>query len=137
MLFYRIARPCSHPLLADHPPLGPYQTTFSCKSDPFEYNIIRDMVDEHCSDWDGHPIPSNDSLGEFFYDEYCGFRDMESLESWFRDWLYKLSLIGFRLYVYKVPEDCIRHGEYQSLAKIRESKLLFSSEIPWRVYESV
>jgi hypothetical protein len=96
-------------------PAGPY---IGRSHLDFENDMASDHTDE-C-----HPSPINDGLGWPTSDEYCGFSAISDLTEWFGGWLGQLSDAGYLMHVYDVPDEHVRQGHYQVLAKLELGTLV-------------
>lgn len=115
MLFYRVAKG------DDKIPEGPYNRNTRYDDEDTDH-VLSELNIAHCDF--AHPTPQLDGIGYIEQEEYCGFIDMDSLRTWFGDWVKDLAAVGFELLVYKVPIDEVRIGGSQAVAAIKSDQLV-------------
>lgn len=118
MLVYRVATAERMPYGV---PGGPYNGP---ETDEWQ----KDMAWAHSNR--DHPNPYDDGgLHGILDDEFCAFASMELLTSWFKDWLDKLHEAGYLKHVYDVPDEHVRFGEKQVVAKLKLGALVRTEPI--------
>lgn len=107
-------------------PIGPYRVEDLRYRD--RYDALCDVSDDLGSDHmdDEHPSPwFEPALGHYIADEECCcFTSLRRMRSWFKGWRRKLHEVGFELWVYEVPEEYVRRGDYQAVFEIDEAALV-------------
>lgn len=72
-----------------------------------------------------HPTPWEDrGLSRIYDSEFCCLSSIEGLRSWFDGWLETLQDYGYLIHVYDVPEEFVRIGTRQTLAKLAMGTLV-------------
>lgn len=61
-----------------------------------------------------------DDPGGFFISSHhiCGFESLDKLANWFDSWGQALAKCGFVVREYRIPQELVHHGMYQSIAPI-------------------
>lgn len=106
----RVWRVAHDSISEDGFPTGPYRQRRELSED--DRDALREMSWAHGDD--RHPSPNWDpSLVQIRYDERCGFNSLSALYGWFEEqWREALRAAGYYIYVYVVPGDDARVGEY-------------------------
>lgn len=139
MLFYRVCHREYRALQGFH--VGPY-----CTEGAGGTVELARMWDAHNGDWLAHPAFTRDvrfgsgnldyygdcieqyeddehdcsesQCYESAYDYACGFTDLDSLRTWFYGFRAMLRRQDFVVRVFDVPDDAVRHGDYQAACRI-------------------
>lgn len=107
---------------------GPYHSSenMRLRENPTNKEFLSSMYDAHNED-NKHPSPWTENITMSGID-LCGFESLYSLRQWFLNFKQGLSVLGFKLAIYRVDRENVQFGRYQlvfnSGVKIMECPLV-------------